>query len=172
MSRRDRRLALLFTLAVLGMPAAVLAQGGHQHGQGQGMDDQHTKDMELFHYLGDHGKEITRTITVLPDGVETLTESDNPEVATKIQAHVLSMSARVKEQRPIHMRDPLFREVFAHADKIVMRHENTPKGVKVVETSADPYVAKLIQAHAEVVSLFIKHGRDEMRKNHAVPDKD
>jgi len=64
------------------------------------------------------------------------------------------MSARVKEQRPIHMRDPLFREVFAHADKIVMRHENTPKGVKVVETSGDPYVAKLIQAHAEVVSLF------------------
>ena len=171
MSRRGRRLALLFTLAILGMPAAVLAQGGHQHGQGQGMDDQHAKDMELFHYLGDHGKEITRTITVLPDGVETLTESDNAEVATKIQAHVLSMSARVKEQRPIHMRDPLFREVFANADKIVMRHENTSKGVKVVETSADPYVAKLIQAHAEVVSLFIKHGRDEMRKNHAVPQQ-
>ena len=142
---------------------------GMGHGKGGAMDAQHQADMELFHYLGDHGKEITRAIKVLPDGVETVTESDNPEVASRIQAHVLSMAARVKEQRPIHRRDPLFAEVFAHADKIEMRHENTPKGVKVVETSGDPYVVRLIQAHAEVVSLFITHGRQEMMKNHEVP---
>lgn len=33
--------------------------------------------------------------------------------------------------KPIHMRDPLFRELFANADKIVMRSEATEKGVKV-----------------------------------------
>jgi hypothetical protein len=170
MLSRVRGLAILSALAVLAMPLPVLAQGGPRHRQG--MDDQHMKDMELFHYLGDHGSEITRSITVLPNGVETLTESDNPEVAVRIQEHVLSMSARVKDRRPIHMRDPLFREVFANADKIVMRHEQTPKGVKVIETSDDSYVAKLIQAHAEVVSLFIKNGREEMRKNHDVPERD
>lgn len=50
-----------------------------------------------------------------------------------------------------------------------MRHENTPKGVKVIETSRDPYVARLIQAHAEVVSLFIENGRQEMMRSHEVP---
>ena len=173
----------VFLLATLCSPLAGQPQGqagpgshgaGMHHGcqacgHGQGMDASHAADMELFHYLGDHGSEITRTIKTLPTGVETVTESDNVEVATKIRVHVASMSARVEEKRPIHMRDPLFAEIFAHADKIVMRHEETPKGVKVIETSDDPYVAALIQAHAEVVSLFIKNGRAEMRKNHAVP---
>jgi hypothetical protein len=169
MSRRSSRLAAVATLVVLALPLPALAQGGQRHWQG--IDEQHLQDMELFHYLGDHGREITRTIKILPNGVETQTESEEPEVAAKIREHVLSMSARVKERRPIHMRDPLFREVFAHADRIVMQHENTPNGIKVIETSDDPYVAKLIQAHAEVVSLFITHGREEMRKDHPVPDR-
>lgn len=133
------------------------------------MGADHAADMELFHYLGDHGKEIRRTIKVIPKGVDTLTESDNPEVAEKIRRHVASMSSRVEQQRPIHMRDPLFAEVFKHAKQISMTHEATEKGVRVVETSDDPYVATLIQAHAEVVSLFIQNGRAEMMKNHDVP---
>jgi hypothetical protein len=138
-------------------------------GRGPGGDAQHAADMELFHFLGDHGKEITRAIKTLPDGVDTLTESANPEVAEKIRQHVASMGARVHEKRPIHLRDPLFREVFANTEKIVMKVEPTAGGVRVVETSADPYVAKLIQAHADVVSLFITNGRAEMMKNHEVP---
>jgi hypothetical protein len=39
----------------------------------------------------------------------------------------------------------------------------------VIETSAHPYVASLVQAHADVVSLFIEHGYDEVQKDHAVP---
>ena len=52
-----------------------------------------------------------------------------------------------------------------------MQIEQTPKGVRVIERSADPYAVKLIQAHAEVVSLFLKNGHEEMMKNHAVPEK-
>jgi predicted nuclease with RNAse H fold len=47
--------------------------------------------------------------------------------------------------------------------------ERTAKGVKVVETSPNAFSAKLIQAHAQVVSLFLANGPTEMRKNHAVP---
>jgi hypothetical protein len=162
-----------------GCPGCPHGGHGHQHGRGAGMgrqgghagDAQHAADMEVFHFLGDHGKEITRTITTLPNGVDTLTESTNPVVAEKIKQHVASMGARVREQRPIHMRDPLFREIFANAGKILMKVEPTANGVRVVETSADPYVAKLIQAHAEVVSLFIRNGRAEMMKNHEVPPR-
>jgi hypothetical protein len=128
--------------------------------------------MQMFHELLDNRQSITRQVTVRPDGVDTLTESDDPAVAKTIQAHVESMSARVIEARPIHQRDPLFREVFKHANQIVMHHELTPKGVRVIETSSDPYVAKLIQAHAEVVSAFIANGRSEMMKNHAVPGQE
>jgi hypothetical protein len=52
-----------------------------------------------------------------------------------------------------------------------MQHEQTPNGVRVVETSTDPYVAKLIQAHADVVTGFIRNGRSELMKNHPVPDR-
>ena len=45
-------------------------------------------------------------------------------------------------------------------------HETTPRGIKVVETSADAYTVKLIQAHANVLDLFIRNGHAEVMKNH------
>jgi hypothetical protein len=138
-------------------------------GFGPGKDAAHRADMELFHFLLDHRTEIKRKVTNLPNGVETLTESANPKVTEKLQAHVASMYKRVEEKRPIHARDPLFAEIFRHAGKITMKFDKTAKGVKVTETSNDPYVAQLIQAHAQVVNLFVKNGRLEMMKNHPLP---
>jgi hypothetical protein len=162
--------AVLLLTGAWGTAAAQQGQGRHRMG-GMMQDPDHRADMQMFHELLDNRERITRQVTPRADGVETVTESDDPAVARIIQAHVESMSARIVEARPIHMRDPLFREVFMHAKQIVMRHEMTPKGVRVTETSTDPYVAKLIQAHAEVVSAFIANGRSEMMKNHAVPER-
>jgi hypothetical protein len=92
-------------------------------------------------------------------------------VAIKIQEHVAAMHRRVKNGQGIHLRDPLFAEIFQHYDKVSMKVEKTAKGVKVTETSTDPYVAKLIQAHADVVSKFIETGHEEVRRNHALPVK-
>jgi hypothetical protein len=125
--------------------------------------------MQVFQFLLEHHKVISRKVTKLADGVETLTESDRPEVAQKIQEHVAAMHERVKEGRGIHLRDPLFREVFRHYDRIKMTYEKTEKGVKVKETSTDAHVVKLIQAHAEVVDRFVANGHAEMRKDHPVP---
>jgi hypothetical protein len=146
--------------------------GGCCRGQRGGMQNEaHQEDMLLFHYLLDHGDQITRSIEELPDGVLTVTESDNPEVAAKIREHVKSMYARVEDDRPIHQRDPLFAEIFQHSDAIEMSMETTEKGIRVRETSEDPYVVKLIKAHAEVVNRFLENGRPEMRRDHAVPAK-
>jgi hypothetical protein len=144
---------------------------GQRMGAGMTGDPSHMADMAMIHFLLDNGKDVTRTVTVLENGIATVTESDRPEVAATIQKHVAAMYARVKDVKPIHQRDPLFRELFANAAKIVMTHENTPKGVKVTETSVDPYVASLIKAHAEVVTSFIANGRKEAMTNHAVPKK-
>lgn len=168
------RSLLSLTVVVVGsvLVGALAAQPAPQgKGFGQGKDATHRADMELFHFLLDHRTEITRKVTDLPNGVETLTESANPKVREKLQAHVASMYKRVEEKRPIHARDPLFAEIFRHADKITMKFDKTEKGVKVTETSNDPYVAKLIQAHAQVVNQFIKNGRSEMMKNHPLPDR-
>lgn len=161
-------------LLALGLSVAVAAQGGPPPGGGPmrgGMmrDAQHDADMAVFQALIDNRRKVQRTVVRLPDGIETVTESDDPDVTKLIQTHVNAMYGRVKDARPIHLRDPLFREVFAHADKIVMKHEMTPKGIKVTETSADPYTVSLIQAHADVLDLFIKNGRPELMKNHEPP---
>ncbi len=163
---------VLVSAAVMGWAQhAQHAQQG-QHGQkgrhGQ-MDGDHATDQALFHYLLDHREEIRRTVTELPDGVETLTESDSAEVALNLREHVRAMYSRLEDGRPIHRRDPLFAEIFDNADKIEMTIEDTETGLRVRETSADPYVAKLIKRHAEVVSGFLANGRAEMRKNHELP---
>lgn len=153
--------------------AAPAQQGvGQGRGRGQWDDPRFLEDRKWFHFLLDNRAKIRRTITRTAKGVNTVTESDDPEVAAGIQTHVAAMHTRVKQGRGIHMRDPLFREVFRHADKISMEITDTDKGVRVVETSDDPYVASLIQAHADVVSQFIEKGHEEVRKNHAVPPRD
>jgi hypothetical protein len=125
-------------------------------------------DMQLFHFLLDNRASIRRTVTVLPNGIDTLTESDKPEVAAKLKIHVSAMYARLKDGRAIHQRDPLFRELFAHADQIDAVITNTADGLHVVETSTDPAVAHLLHRHAEIVDAFIATGMAEMMKDHAV----
>ena len=105
------------------------------------------------------------------DGIETVTESTNPDVTRLLQTHVASMLARVQEQRPIHQRDPLFAELFRYADRIEATHEVTATGVRVIERSQDAYVVKLLQAHADVVTAFIANGGSEMMKNHPWPPR-
>jgi hypothetical protein len=156
---------LLIALAV----TPAFGQGGGGKGHGMMGDPGHRADMQVMHQLFDHRAEITRNVVMRPDGIETVTESVNPEVTRLLQTHVDSMLARVKEARPIHLRDPLFAELFRHADQIKATHEMTRDGVRVIETSDDAWVVKLLQAHAEVVSAFIANGRSEMMKNHPLP---
>ena len=145
---------------------------GFGPGAGAGHDDQFATDHGVFFYLLDNRKEIRRKVTNLLDGIETLTESDNPEVAAKIQEHVAAMYERVENQQPIHMRDPLFREIFANAKKIRMEMKETEHGILVKETSEDPYVARLLHEHGKVVSLFLKNGHAELPRNHEVPARE
>jgi hypothetical protein len=142
-----------------------------QMGRGMMGDGAHA-DMQMFHQLFAHRTEIDRRVIMREDGIETVTESKNPEVTRLLKAHVTSMLARVKEGRPIHQRDPLFVELFKHADQIAAIYEPTAGGVSVIETSQDAYVVKLLQAHAEVVSAFLANGMAEMMKNHPVPPRE
>jgi hypothetical protein len=157
---------------LIGVVTSVPAVGQGRGGRGMMGGAAHTGDMQVLHQLFDHRTEITRQVIVREDGVETITESTNPDVTRLLQTHVESMLARVKEGRPIHQRDPLFAELFRYANRIEARHELTAGGVRVVETSQDAYAVKLLQTHAEVVSAFIANGHAEMMKNHPVPPRE
>jgi len=147
--------------------------GPGRHGAGPAGRDDPTRaaDRELFHYLLDHREQVTREVTEIPGGVKTVTESDDAAVATKIREHVRRMKARLEEGRPIRMRDPLFAEIFRNADRITLRMEETARGVRVIETSDDPWVTRLIREHARVVDGFVARGREEARRNHPVPPR-
>jgi ubiquinone/menaquinone biosynthesis C-methylase UbiE/intracellular sulfur oxidation DsrE/DsrF family protein len=142
---------------------------GRGRGMGRGPGPEMRADQDVFHFLLDHHTQIRRSVKRLDNGVETLTESDNKEVATKIQEHVVSMHERVKEGRGLRFWDELFVAIFKKSDQIRMTVEKTEKGVKVVETTDDKAVVLLIQAHADVVSQFVANGFDEAHKNHPLP---
>lgn len=129
------------------------------------------EDRDIFHSLLENHKKISRQVSVLKNGVKTVTQSDDPVIVSKIQEHVASMKKRVEQRRPLRMWDDLYKEIFKHADKIEMKVKKIEKGVEVIETSSDPYVAKLIQEHAKVVTGFSKRGFEEAHENHVPPKK-
>jgi quercetin dioxygenase-like cupin family protein len=68
------------------------------------------------------------------------------------------------------MWDPLYAELFKQAGKVKLEMANTPKGIKVTQTSGDPWVVKLLYAHAEGVSEFVREGMAAMHRQHPLPD--
>lgn len=169
-----RTISLLLVITLLAPVTSTFAQGrgpGAGRGPGgHGHDERHQADHEVFQYLLQNHEKIRRTVTNLENGVETVTESDDVKIVKAIQEHVHWMKHRIENAKPIRMRDPLFRELFQHTDKIEITAEPIEKGVRVVETSDDPHVARLVQEHAKVVSGFVKDGFREAMKNHAVPN--
>ncbi len=152
-----------------GMKGMKGGMKGMQGMMGMAGDPRFQADREMFHFLLSNGKKIRRQVKMLENGIETVTESNDPKVAAVLKKHVASMYDRLEQGQPVRMGDPLFRALFQNADKITMEVKQTKKGVHVVETSDDPYVVKLLQAHAKVVSQFAKRGFQEAMKMHPVP---
>ncbi|MFM8477991.1 MAG: methyltransferase domain-containing protein, partial [Planctomycetaceae bacterium] len=142
---------------------------GRGLGMGRGPDAAMSTDMEVFHYLLERHADIRRKVQVIEHGVETLTESDSPEVAGKIQEHVAAMQVRMQKGQGLRFWDPLFAAIFEQYQAIEMQVENTEHGVRVIETSRTPAVALLIKAHAAVVTRFVERGFEEAHESHPVP---
>src|SRR5688572_75514 len=110
--------------------------------------------MNLIH---DNTK-IRRTVTRLPDGIRTVTESDDPKTAQDIKAHVASMSGRLKDGREFNIFSTTLPVIFDNAKNIRSAVEFTAKGATVTRTSADARVAAALQAHADEVTELVKEG--------------
>jgi hypothetical protein len=136
-----------------------------QHGSGS------MADMGAIHQLMVNHDRITRTVTILHDGVRTVTESDDPQIAKLIKEHVGSMSEHVSAQEDpgMPMESADVHAIMKNGDKIETKTEMTEKGAVVVQTSADAEMVAALQRHAAEVTDLVKGGmaamHSEMMKN-------
>jgi hypothetical protein len=171
------RLEVLTVVAgvTLGAEAAG-AQAGRGMGMGRGMmgmapDSTTMAQMLVIHELVVAHQRITRTVTNLPNGVRTVTTSDDPGVAKRIKDHVLTMDQRVRkgDDPGLPMESPALRAIFLARDRIDTRTDTVPAGVIVVQTSSDSAVVAALQQHAAEVTDLVARGmaamRDAMMKN-------
>jgi len=121
-------------------------------------------DMGLVHDLVMNNTKIRRTVTNLPDGIKTVTESDDPQVAQTIKAHVASMSQRLKDGREFNIFSKTLPVLFENRDKITSVVEVTEKGSIVTRTSTDPKVVAALQGHATEVTELVQEGMVAMRR--------
>lgn len=137
---------------------------GHAHA-GHGMmggrfDRATAADVDLIHELLDNHDLIRRTVEKLPDGIRTVTESDDPRIAKYIKDHVQRMGQRVRagQEMGLPMESPALLAIYRHRDKITTKVETTDKGAVVVQTSGDPAAVAALQEHAGEVSELVRGG--------------
>jgi hypothetical protein len=176
--------AVFAASAVMSQPTTAAAPGtelhnhgsaGHEgrmrQGMGPGMgmgrgpvgmltrqDDSSAADMGVVMNLVHDNVKIRRTVTRLPDGIRTITESDDPKLAQDIKVHVANMSSRLESGKEFNIFSTTLPVIFDHAKKIKSTIEYTATGAIVTRTSQDPKVAAALQAHADEVTELVKEG--------------
>jgi hypothetical protein len=171
------------SLAVVGAIAQQSGVGpGMMHGMGHGagagghgpmagavgmltrQDAGSSADMALVHDMLMNHDKIRRTVTNLPDGIRTVTESDDPQVAQTIKAHVASMSERLKDGREFNIFSTTLPVLFENRDKIKSEVTVTEKGSVVTRTSTDAKVVAALRGHAAEVTELAQEGMAAMRR--------
>lgn len=125
----------------------------------QGADTTRTEERELALLFANHDL-LSRQVTHLPNGIETLTESDNPELAAILVSHVVGMINRANTGRDpgVLIQSPTLDDLFQDRSNIQTHFEATAKGIKVVQTSSDPRSINALHTHADEVTDMVERG--------------
>ena len=121
-----------------------------------------TEDYEVaeLRALFENHAELTRRVENLPNGIRTVTETENSELRDALASHIMSMFLRVDEKRDpeIPIQSPTLDILFEKSESIVTEMEYTATGVAIVQTSSDPEVVTALQVHAAEVSDLALRG--------------
>jgi hypothetical protein len=120
--------------------------------------------MGVVHELLMSHDRVRRTVTNLPNGIRTVTESDDPRVAASIREHVSSMDERLRDGDLFNVASPNLPILFRNKDLIRTEIRQTPTGVELVQTSDDPATVAALQAHAAEVSELVREGMAAMMR--------
>jgi hypothetical protein len=119
-------------------------------------------DMSRYMEMFMRHNEINRIVEDIPGGVRTTTESNSPELAAQLQAHVSSMYAHLDQGTEVACMSQSLPTLFRHASGYRRRLTFTPAGVIAEETADDPALTDVIRAHAREVSGFVQEGMPAM----------
>jgi hypothetical protein len=127
---------------------------------GMGHDSATMTQLRDIHALLANHDRIKRTVTNLSDGIRTITESDDPQIAALIKTHATSMFERVKngDDPGLPIESPALHAIFRDKDKVHTTYETTANGVVVTQTSSDPNTVAALQKHASEVTEFVRGG--------------
>ena len=125
----------------------------------QGVDTTEVEISDLKTIFINHMK-IKRTVENLPNGIKTVTETEDDDLRESIITHVAFMVTRLEEGRnpKVIIQSPTLDLLFDKYDEIETTIEMTDLGVEVIQTSANSEVVALLQQHAAEVSDMAARG--------------
>jgi hypothetical protein len=129
---------------------------------GGGMMNVAPQDMRSYIAMFNRHTEINRTVDEIPGGVRTTTESNSPDLAARLQAHVVNMYARLDEGVEVMCMSQSLPTLFGNAGGYRRRLTFTPTGVIAEETADDPTITRAIRDHAREVTGFVDDGMPTM----------
>lgn len=135
--------------------------------QGKDTTEQEVNDLkEIFR----SHKGISRSVLKLPNGIVTVTKAQNVELHEAIVSHVSMMITRLQEGKNprVIIQSPTLDALFNVYNDINTEIEITDTGVKVIQTSANADVVKLLQKHADEVSDMAKRGMEAVHDRMSV----
>ncbi len=119
----------------------------------------------LRNLFQNHGQ-LERSVMLLPDGIQTITETENEELRGYLVSHVSDMIARVEEDRdpevPIQSRT--LDGIFLGHDEIETTVEATDKGVQVTQISDNPEIVEMLHQHAGEIDDMVARGMDAVHE--------
>jgi len=148
-----------------GMMHGGMMGPGMMQGMGPGMmgmahDSATMEQLRVVHTLFVNHDRIKRTVTNLPNGIRTVTESNDPQIAALLKTHVGDMMKRVGAGNDpgLPIESDALHAIFRDKDKIKTAVEITANGAVVVQTSDDAKVVAELQEHAAQVTDFAEQG--------------
>jgi len=148
--------------SVFGEPGLSPVSAGIARAEGPGMMG--GAEMSAYIEMFNRHNEIRRTVEEIPGGVRTTTESDAPDLAARLHAHVPAMYARLDRGEEVMCMSASLPTLFAHATNYRRQLTLTPKGVVAVETADDPELTRAIRAHTQEVTGFVHDGMPAMMR--------
>ena len=168
---RVQRAVLMVTASLVLSATPVWSQGG-MIGRGgmmggmRGGDSTSSAVMRVVHELMMNHDKLRRTVVNLPNGIRTITESDDSVMAAQIKEHVAATGEFVTKgvDPNLPMSSPALHGVLRNGRRINRQTEVTVKGVIVIETSDDPETVAQLQAHAAEVTDLVNRGMAAMHE--------
>lgn len=140
--------------------------GGKGAGRGGMRGPLPVEQREIIHNLAENHKKLSREVKLTPKGYEATTTSDDAALVTQLKTHFRYMQKRLDAGAMVRRWDPAYAELTEYYDKLDVKVEELPKGLKVTVTGKTEKAVKVARNHASIVTSFVKRGAKELPEEH------